>query len=200
MPSDHRVSTGWYWLAGVIALAGVAGAITWGFLTFVHVPERMDAFARTVIPGATAVHVTTPGEVGIYYEAPRVPGRETMPPLDIRVTDPSGVPVAVSASQANLRFDVRDHVAIAAATFHASSSGDYTVAVNGTAPELAAVSVGRGLGVWTVANVLGALGLLTVSILVSLAIAVVVAVRRKDPPTPIATPPAAIPRHPVGVG
>src|SRR5688572_12695968 len=104
MRTRQRPSVGWYWAAGGIALMGLVGAVAWGLLAYFEFSDRVVAFPRTDVPGVAAVDVTDPQDLAIYYEAPRVAGDETVPALDIHVTDPTGLPVAAQPYDVDQRF------------------------------------------------------------------------------------------------
>lgn len=69
--------------------------------------------------------------------------------------------------------------------------------VRGAAPDAAAVSVGRTLGLAAAANIVGAVAVATLTGLLAVAVVVVVAVRRSRQPLPPPVP--TTPRRPVGV-
>jgi hypothetical protein len=197
MQTRRRPSTGWYWLSGLIALAGLAGAILWGLTAYLQMSDQAAGFPRMAVPGLATVDVSEPGNLTIYYEAPRIAGEETAPPLAFRVTDPAGNRISTRPFDRDLRFDIRDRVAIAVATFEAQRPGEYAVSVRGAAPGSASVSVGRALGFTAAANFVGAVFLVTLTSLLAIAIAAVVAVRRSQAPAPAQVP--TPPRQPVGV-
>jgi hypothetical protein len=194
MRTTRRPSAGWYWVAAVVAVGGLVAAVAWGVWSYGQLSEQVTEFARTSVPGAVTVTVDEPGELTVYYEAPRVAGEEFVPPLDVSVTDPAGVALPSAAYKGDIRLDIPDHVAIAVSTFEASADGTYVVTVDGEADAGAAVSVGRLPTIG--AQVLGALLLLIVSVVVALVIVTAVAVLRGRP-APVRTTEA---REPASVG
>ena len=55
-----------YWIAGTLAVAGIAVAIAWAVLGTLDTIDRVDDFARTAIPGTVSAPVTEPGEMLVY--------------------------------------------------------------------------------------------------------------------------------------
>lgn len=179
--TGRRLSTRWYWVAAAVAITGVVTAGIWGVYGYGQVDDRVREFARTQIPGMLTIDVAEPGELTIFFEAPRVEGDEIVPALEVAVVDPVGNPVITRVLDGDFRFDTDGRVAIAVSEFEAAATGRYTVTVDGEAPATAALSVGRMSAMSIVANVIGALLLLLGSGAAALLMVVIVAVQRSRP-------------------
>ena len=82
--------TRWYWLAGMLALLGLVGAVVWGGFRLLWEIEAPRDFVRAPIPGA--VTVTVPGSTTqvVYVEGNRP---LAVAALDLTVTGPTGAAV-----------------------------------------------------------------------------------------------------------
>lgn len=132
-----------YVVAAMLALAGIAIAVIVGYRFATGLPER----SRFVAPGSGTVEVAAPGDYIIWHEhriffAGRAYDQE--PPLPegmrLRVTDPAGRDVAVSAhGGASTKWGTEESVSVA--RFTAASPGRYTVSAEGD-PEPRVLAVG----------------------------------------------------------
>jgi hypothetical protein len=132
----NRPSSGWYWIAAIVAVLGLTAAFVWGAVGTISALDRVDGFDRAAVPGAVAVSVTDPGTMVVYYESPaefaryadptatgRNPTRwnpatdatievrhgtntPTWQQLGLEVTGPDGAVVPVSTYRSTARYDV----------------------------------------------------------------------------------------------
>lgn len=197
METTRRPSTTWFWIAGVLALAGMVGSIAWGVHTYRLLEARLDALPRVAVPGEVSVDLEEPQGLTIFYEDPGAAGGfgvlwNTLGgpmggddgPVDLLVTGPSGEQVPTAPYDGDLRFDVGGNVAIALATFDAPAAGTYTVTATGDVPTAARVSVGQVVDGGLVAQVVGAVVLFVGTVAVTVPLVVVVAYRRSRSPQP----------------
>lgn len=203
MQTVRRSRTGWITAVIWLSVVGLIGAIVWGFFGYQGLQHRLAAMPRTAVPGQVAVQVPEPGTLTIYYEDPSAGGAFVVQssgtntlspsPIDITVTGPSGQTVPTTPYQRDLRFDFDGRIATAVATIDASVSGTYTIAVSGTVPATARVSVGDVIDVGLIAGAAGAIILFVASLLALLAMVVVIAIRRARvvPPQEQSTEPTA---------
>jgi hypothetical protein len=138
-PPSHirkRPSSGWYWLAGIVAVLGLTAAFVWGAVGTITALDRVDDFNRTTVPGAMTVFVADPGTKVVYYESPALFARYADPAatgrnatrwnpatdatievgyatntptwqqLRLQVTGPDGAVVPVSTYRSTARYDV----------------------------------------------------------------------------------------------
>jgi hypothetical protein len=171
-----KLPTGWYWLAGVIALGCVFAAavlLSTGDRGFV---DRVDAFGRVGIPGELVMNVSEPKALTVFYEAAGA-GQENaaVPALTIWIAEPSGEVVELAPPQVEMSYDLPGHSGQAVGTFSADTPGDYLVRVEGEAPADAVLAVGES----PFGPLFGAALLVLVAITVALTPAVVAAVRRR---------------------
>ena len=138
----RRVPLG-YWLAAAIAIVAVIGAVGWGAARTLDVISSPDDFARVSLPGATTIPITASGKLVIYYEGTAKP---SLGRLGVRVLDPSGRPVAVTAYRGDVRYDRAGLVAKAVGSFDAGTAGRYTVSAGAPAEASAKLAVGEDLG------------------------------------------------------
>lgn len=171
-----RASRTGYWIAILIALAGLVGGSAWGLTAYRGLQEEIDSFARVAVPGEAVVRIEEAGGHVIYYEGP---GSPSLSQLDVRVNAPGGAVVAVGTYGADLRYDAPDNgVGRAIGTFQASTAGRYEVNVGGTAPSGALVAVGDSIADSKLGSIIGALLLVVVAAGAGLILAVVTNIRR----------------------
>ena len=132
-----------YWLAAAITIVAVIGAVGWGTARTLDVISTPDDFARVSLPGATTIPITASGKLVIYYEGTAKP---SLGRLGVRMLDPTGRPVAVTAYRGDLRYDRAGLVANAVGRFDAGTAGRYTVSAGAPAEATAKLAVGEDLG------------------------------------------------------
>jgi hypothetical protein len=164
-----KPAVGWYWVAGVVAIVGVIGAVVWGLTAYGAVGDRVDGFARASLPGQVVVPINTAGTYAVFYEAVDT---DRVPSLDIRVTDPDGAAVAVNGYGADLRFERDGVTGRAVVTFDAREAGDYVVTASGVAAGAVTFAVGA-IPAAAVAAVVGAVVLLFASVGAGMLVALV---------------------------
>jgi hypothetical protein len=62
-----QTSTGWLPVARWLALAGMIGAVVWGFFSYQLLQDRLDALSRTTVPGQVTVEALEPEGLMIYF-------------------------------------------------------------------------------------------------------------------------------------
>lgn len=192
--TSTKPSVSWSWIAGLITIVGVVGAIVWGLTAYSSIGDRMDGFARTSLPGRLTAPLDTTGTYAVFFEAADTDG---VPVLDLRATDPAGNPVPVDRYDAELVFEHDDTMSRAIATFEARTPGDYVVTASGDMPGPATFAVGR-IPATGVAAVVGAVVLLFASIGAGIVIALVTLLLRNRHTARRATADGS-PRAPAGV-
>lgn len=186
-----------------LSLAGIIGAIAWGFLGARGLQDRLAALPRAVVPGQVDVEVAEPGTLTIFYEDPtadgtfvvQASGSNTLSalPVELTVTGPSGERINVAPYQRDLRFDYDGRVLTAIAVMDATIPGSYEVQATGDVPALAQISVGH-VDAGLVANVVALVALFLISGLgLAVAVMTIVATGRSGEPSHEAG------RAPVGV-
>ncbi|MGA7271757.1 MAG: hypothetical protein WB239_11855, partial [Acidimicrobiia bacterium] len=188
MQTARRPSTGWIKAVLWLSVAGLVGAIVWGFFSYQSLQDRLAAMPRTAVPGQVAIQVQDPGTLTIFYEDPTAGGTFvvqsnatstlTPSPVQLAVTGPSGESVPTSPYQRDLRFDYDGRIVTALATIDPSASGTYTIDVSGTVPSTARISVGDVVDFGLIASAAGAIVLFLGSLLALLVTVVMTAVRR----------------------
>lgn len=191
-----RPSTGWYWAAGIIAVAGVIGGIVLGISSFLSYQDDLRGMAR-VSGNEMRVSLTTEHDAVVFLEGPGVADNKDLRPT-VAVTGPEDDQVAVESYDAELLYDVpgrRGATGRAIATFDVNVDGVYTVLAD--APEGTTIAVGAGLNFATLTRFVAALAVPGLAVLLAIGMAVVVAIMRRSQP-PVTTPPQQ-PRVPAGV-
>jgi hypothetical protein len=188
METVRRTRTVWLSVLFWLSLAGLIGAMAWGFFSYRGLEDRLAEMSRAVVPGEMDIEVTEPGTLTIFYEDPTADGTFVVQssgsttlaalPAELTVTGPSGERVAVAPYERDLRFDYDGRVLTAIAVIDATTAGTYNVEATGDVPAFAQVSVGHVVDVGLVANVVGVVGLFLVSVL-GMAVAVVVIVAKR---------------------
>jgi hypothetical protein len=146
-PASHdarkrRVPLG-YWLAAAIAIVALIAAVGWAAARTFDVISSPDGFARVSLPGATTIPITASGKLVIYYEGTAEP---SLGRLGVRVLDPSGRPVAVTAYRGDVRYDRAGLVAKAVGSFDAGTAGRDPVSAGAPTEASAKLAVGEDLG------------------------------------------------------
>ena len=161
-----------YWIAGALAVAGIAVAIAWAVLATLDTIDRVDDFARTAIPGTVSAPVTEPGEMLVYYEGS---GKPTPRQLGLTVSGPDGARVSLKTYELKLQYDAPGArgVASAVASFQATSAGSYQVSATDSSRGRARLAVGENIGRGLASALLwpGLLVLATVSVSTAIAVA-----------------------------
>jgi hypothetical protein len=150
------------WIAGLLVVLGIGGAIWWGVATYLEMLDRISAFERIPIPSAETVAFDQGTQV-LSIEANRL---APIPEVRFRIEDPDGRSVPVRTYEGDLRYDVPDHpgrIGRSVATFDADADGAYAVAVAGPRTSGAVVAVGEDAPRAAVPSIVGALALLIVS-------------------------------------
>jgi hypothetical protein len=168
-PIHKQPSSGWYWVAGILAVLGLTAALVWGAVGTISALDEVDSFERTTVPGAVTVPVTDPGAMVVYYENPAELARyatntPTWQQLRLTVTGPDGA-VLVSTYRSTARYDVDPgRLGRAVAKFEAATAGQYRVSTARAVEPGATLAVGDNFARDIAMTILGAatLGLLTV--------------------------------------
>jgi hypothetical protein len=132
-----------YWLAAAIAIVALIATVGWAAARTFNVISSPDDFARVSLPGATTIPITASGKLVIYYEGTAEP---SLGRLGVRVLDPAGRPVAVTAYRGDVRYDRAGLVAKAVGSFDVRTAGRYTVSAGAPAEAGAKLAVGEDLG------------------------------------------------------
>lgn len=171
----RRPSTGWYWVSGLLLVAGLVAAAVWIVSAVTGVSDRVDQFPRTSVPGELSVVIDAPDTYYVYSEGA---GESTLESLELTVTDPSGEPVMVRPVDSGVVYDT-DGGAVGrpVGEFQASAAGAYAVTVAGESGG-DQVAVGDSLTADVVPPILGAGLLLILTTGGAVAITAVTAVRR----------------------
>ncbi|MFL5846788.1 MAG: hypothetical protein ACJ762_19065 [Solirubrobacteraceae bacterium] len=166
----RRASALGYWLAGLIGVAAVGGAIAWFIAGFGGLSDRVDALQRVPIPGAGTLTLEAGGTT-LYYEGPGgVPGLD----LSIRALD--GSPVKIHSQRDDTAYTLSGHHGQSVAGFHVDRTGRYRIRVSGhQGGELA---VGHGVGGKIVGIVLGGIGIFFGGLLLC-GLAIILTARRR---------------------
>lgn len=164
------------WLSVLIglSLAGLIASMAWGFATYRGLEDRLAGLPRAAIPGEVDIALAEPDTVTVFFEDPTADRTFVVQssasstfadlPLELTVTGPSGEPVAVSRYERDLRFDHDGRVVTAIAVLDATTPGTYNVRATGDVPVLAQISVGHIVDVGLIADLVGVVGLLVVSV------------------------------------
>ncbi len=171
-------------MAAAVALVGLTASIVWATVALSDQTRRPAEMVTVTTPGSVTVQVSRPGTHVVYLES-AVPtatrgldGLLGLTPSDLTVTGPDGLTIEVSPYALDLRYDSprggSGVVGRAVATFDADRPGDYVVATDiRLADATARIAVGDDL----TPGVLRAVLLPLVSAALSLALAVLLAVR-----------------------
>ena len=186
-PIRKQPSSGWYWVAGILAVLGLTAALVWGAVGTISALDEVDSFERTTVPGAVTVPVTDPGTMVVYYENPAELARyatntPTWQQLRLTVTGPDGAVVPVSTYRSTARYDVDPgRFGRAVAKFEAATAGQYRVSTARAVEPGATLAVGDNFARDIALTALGAALLALVTVAGALTIAVVTYRARSRP-------------------
>ena len=181
-----------YWIGAALIVAGVAGAILWGVLSFTGIDDTVDDFVRAPAPGMARVELETRKYI-VYVEGPGV-GRDYEPPVEIVVVDPSGDRVVPLADySASLTYSFGDHSGTAVATVRPPRAGVYSLRAATSAPPSAGLQVALGDSVAgrIVRTILGAFAIGGLGLMAGIGLIVTTAVRRRRGGGGAAAPPSS---------
>lgn len=138
---------GWYWLAGALALAGVASAIAWFVLGFGRLNDSIEDLERVPIPGAATLELGE-GRHTIYYERTEASpdSASDAPELDIRVAAVGAGEADLTTHLGNVTYSLDGRAGASLEGLRVSRAGSYRIEVAGEAPADARLAVGRGIG------------------------------------------------------
>jgi hypothetical protein len=122
----------WFVVAGVIALAGVAGALLHVMPSLTAADERM---IRVVVPGNAVLTLDKTGSYTIYHEKKStVDGRyyasETVSGLRLRLTDEAGAPVKLAEPTVASSYAIGNKVGSSIFAFSIERPGRYRLAAD----------------------------------------------------------------------
>jgi hypothetical protein len=197
MRTTQRPSRAGYWVAGLLAVAGLVGAAIWVLVGLSGIIDQVEAFPRMDVPGERALTVQEPVDLTIFYEAPGIDQEQAeLPPLTVFIFDPDDAPVPVAGYGSELTYQFGEHTGRAVATFTAAAPGDYRVLVEGDAAPGATIAVGESFG-GSIGAFVGAALLALVAFGAAIVLAVITASRRrKSTPSPPAGPTVSPPPPP----
>jgi hypothetical protein len=201
-----RPSSAWYWVAGILAVVGVVGAIVFSVVIVKDAVDSVDDWPRVSVPGSEEVVLDAGGHT-LYLEYPGAGDYYTfVDPPDVEITDPDGDPVVVMPTTVRESYSWSGHSGVSFARFHADSDGLYEVEVRSEPRGTQEVAIGEGIDGRIALAVLGGMAIGGLSVLVALIIAIVTAVRRgkekrrRNPPPAWNPPPPGAYGSPAGWG
>ena len=170
--TEPQRSVLWYFVAGIIIIAGLAAGsvMVWrGFVVMVHVEQFIG-------PGHLSFNVTAPGNYTLWHDYHAVFAGRTystdkhLPDgVNFRVNGPNG-PVAVKSSN-GAKASIGNTERVAVAEFVAPESGQYEIAAEGEFP-VQVFSVGEGNFFKSFGMIFGGLGVIFLSFCTSLGLCV----------------------------
>ncbi|HLT70834.1 MAG TPA: hypothetical protein VKZ72_11740 [Acidimicrobiales bacterium] len=180
----------WYAVASGIAGVGIVLAVVLLVRAAIRYADAIEDFERDDLPAELDVHIEDPGGYSIYHEYRGADDDSSSsgPELDVEVTDPSGDVVRVRRYGSDVTYEVSGYEGRGAYTFRAEEPGVYHISAS--SPDgYGGIAVGRGLGAVVARPVVTALLVGLVSLIGSVVLATVVAVKRSAIRRRIARPP-----------
>jgi hypothetical protein len=153
-PVSRPPTTG-YWLAGLLAAAGVLAAIVWAVLAVFALRDHVAGFTHLSAPGETTFPIASSGQYVVYFEGP---GSRTIEQLGLAITGPRGEPISLQPYANGIKYDAINQAGESVARFQASETGQYRLKVGPDAPG-ARVAVGDNFTGSLVATILGIVAL-----------------------------------------
>ena len=173
-----------YVVAGLLALAAIAGGIlliVFGIRSYI---DKVEGFDRFTAPGSEEVDLGEGGH-SIYFERPGLDDVDPLPPVSVSVTAPDGDLVPLDRYDADVSYEVSGHDGRGVFTFDADVPGRYLVRADGSG---GVVAVGRGIGARFAGSVVAGVGLLLLAPLLGAILAVVTFLRRSRAKRAVAVP------------
>lgn len=176
----------WYWVAGAVFLAGMAGAAL--FL----VPKLSgigDRFTRVVVPGSAELALAEPGWYTIFHEARSVVDGtlyqvEDISGLSVSVAALPGLqPVALSEPATSGSYDIGGHAGVSVLAFEVEHPGRFRLTAayaDGRAEPRTVLAVGQGFVGELLRAIFGTVGIGFASIGAAVAIWVVTLLKRRN--------------------
>ena len=164
-----------YWLAGLVAVAGIVVALAYSIAAQAVLSSHADGFVRASIPGEITLHVDHAATYYVFAE-----GARWFHP-SVQVTDPEGHAVAVGATSPGPSYYHGGNQASAVGTFRAAQPGDYKVAVSTGATVQGDFAVGGSFPVWMRLSDWEAWALLVLFAGSSLVLVIRTAIQRRRP-------------------
>jgi methionine-rich copper-binding protein CopC len=172
-PPAHRTpSASRYWVAVLLAVAGVVAAVVWAMAGEAAASAHAEAFVRAAVPGQVAVRADEPRTFYVYAE-----GTLSLHPT-VQVTGPDGRAVAVSAVPAESN-PLAGSARTPLARFDAQAPGSYTVTMSTGSAAQGEFSVGDRFPLWMRLADAVAYGLVLLGVGAGLVLATVTAVQRR---------------------
>lgn len=174
-PARRRPPRSRYWLAGLVAAAGIVAALAYSIAAQAVLSNRADGFVRASIPGEMTLHVDHAATYYVFAEGAR------WFHLSVQVTDPEGHAVAVGATSPGPSYYHGGNGGSAVGTFRAVQPGDYKVAVSTGTTVQGDFAVGGGFPLWLRLSDWEAWALLVLFVGSSLVLVVSTAIQRRRP-------------------
>ncbi len=180
-PAGNGGALSGYKLADLVALAGIAGSFIWLFAAQTLLTLHADDFVRTRVPGSLIVKTSSPRTLYVYAEGGNVySGYPSLGDLALRVIDPSGHAVEVTAVSPMPEYSSHGKIGRVVGRLYANSPGNYVLVSESYQPQLDAphpppniyggVAVGDNVTNWMQPNEWGVVVLLSVTLAVALAL------------------------------
>jgi hypothetical protein len=173
-PARRRPPRSRYWLAGLVAVAGIVVALAYSIAAQAVLSNHADGFVRASIPGEMTLHVDHAATYYVFAE-----GARWFHP-SVQVTGPEGHAVAVRATSPGPSYYHGGNQASGVGTFRAVQPGDYKVAVSTGTTVQGDFAVG-GFPLWMRLSEWEAWALLVLFAGSSLALVVWTAIQRRRP-------------------
>ena len=180
-PTKRRSPTAGFWIAGIIAVAGLLGAVVWAAFGAFGAVTGTNDLARAPLPASVTTEVARAGTVVVYYEGAPVP---SLTQLGVDVADPAGDSVPVSDYAYDLQYEapaLPGVVGRAVATFEAAAPGSYVVTSRYDPTGVARLAVGDNVATSFLQRMVGPVLLAAVAFSIAVVVAVMTAARRTRP-------------------
>jgi hypothetical protein len=174
-PARRRPPRSRYWLAGLVAVAGIVVALAYSIAAQAVLSNHADGFVRASIPGEITLHVDHAATYYVFAE-----GARWFHP-SVQVTDPEGHAVAVGATSPGPSYYHGGNGGSAVGTFRAVQPGDYKVGVSTGASVQGDFAVGGSFPMWMRLSDWEAWALLVLFAGSSLVLVIRTAIQRRRP-------------------
>jgi hypothetical protein len=154
-----------------VVVAGLAGAIAFGVISYVRMTDQVGRFERVAVPGSGELPLVAGHDYTVYTE--HTDG--SRPPVTVRITDPAGHPAHLR-TRSGVTYHLGGHDGRAALTFHADQDGVYRLTAQGGPGTT--VAVGDDLTPSIVRTVVGPIATFFTGFIPGVATIVTVVVRR----------------------
>jgi len=181
--SLRKPSAAGYWIAGVVAMVGVVASVIWFAVVISGIIGAADGYPHFSLPGSRSVELDAETyKIFVEYPGANLDINQSGEVDGLTVVDSEGQHVLVSRALISETYSWGGRDGRAIAQFTAPRQGTYTISAmrspQGSLPSGVQMAVGRGINLSVAGPLLASMALGGLSVVVSVVLIIVTAVRR----------------------